>query len=297
MIHSYATLAQVKSDVITGQTADDELYLQALYWATARIDELVEYPFVPMSETRWFDATRDNISRDGELSLYYPLLSITSVKDLNGATALTAWDGTSSGLATATYIPEPYGTSPYWSIQRMASGVSAVWSQTYSRKAIAVEGVWGYHSDYANAWLTAVDTVADAGGLDASVTTVTVTDANANNAIGLATRLSEGALIRINSEWMQVVDVSSNALTVIRGVRGTTASTHDNGDNVDVFQVDPNINRACVRIVTYLEERRGRRDEVSLDNFGIRVQLPNDLAREVTNILSMFPRRRSFWVV
>jgi len=66
---------------------------------------------------------------------------------------------------------------------------------------------------------TAVETTL-AEGLDASETDITVTDGSAYYA---------DVVFRIDSELFHVTDVNGNTLTVERGYRGTTATTHSNG--------------------------------------------------------------------
>lgn len=62
--------------------------------------------------------------------------------------------------------------------------------------------------------------------LDASETTVTVT----NGAVFAATG---DFRVRVDDELMLVTARSSNDLTVTRGIESTTATTHDNGADID----------------------------------------------------------------
>lgn len=61
------------------------------------------------------------------------------------------------------------------------------------------------------------------------------TDINSSDAsvvVDDATGIRAGMYIRMGSEWMEVTDVSSNTLTVVRGARGSTAASHSDNDPV-----------------------------------------------------------------
>jgi hypothetical protein len=67
--------------------------------------------------------------------------------------------------------------------------------------------------------------ISDAGGIDASVTTVGVND---------GTEWADGDLVEFqpDGELARVTGVSANNLTVVRGVFGTTAATHADTDSI-----------------------------------------------------------------
>jgi hypothetical protein len=62
-------------------------------------------------------------------------------------------------------------------------------------------------------------TMNDSGGIDASITTMTV-------ATGTGAYFKEGDIIKVESELMYVDSISTDTLTVVRGFGGTTAATH-----------------------------------------------------------------------
>tara|TARA_R110000824_G_scaffold236442_3_gene425121 strand:- start:1557 stop:5726 length:4170 start_codon:yes stop_codon:yes gene_type:complete len=76
-------------------------------------------------------------------------------------------------------------------------------------------------SEYANVTLTTVNEA-----VDTSEVVITVTDASSGNTAGQA--IIAGMTIQIDDEAMWVSSVSSNDLTVVRGVNYTTAVEHDN---------------------------------------------------------------------
>ncbi len=77
-------------------------------------------------------------------------------------------------------------------------------------------------SEYANTTLTTVNEA-----VDTSEVVITVSDASSGNTASQA--IIAGMTIQIDNEAMWVSSVSSNDLTVVRGVNYTTAAAHDNG--------------------------------------------------------------------
>ena len=63
----------------------------------------------------------------------------------------------------------------------------------------------------------------DTGGISASDTTLTITDAS---------NLFEGSVLKLKEEIVTVTSISSNTLTIIRGEYNTTAIAHDDEDDV-----------------------------------------------------------------
>ena len=61
-----------------------------------------------------------------------------------------------------------------------------------------------------------------------NATTITTSDVDGNDAAGLSPRFSVGSLLKIDSEMVEVIGMSTaqNKLTVARGVNGSTAATH-----------------------------------------------------------------------
>jgi hypothetical protein len=74
------------------------------------------------------------------------------------------------------------------------------------------------------------DVMNDSGGIDGSVTTMTVTN---------GTYFAVGDIIRVESENMRVTAISTNDLTVVRGVGGTSAAVH--ADALPVYILGPGI--------------------------------------------------------
>ena len=123
--------------------------------------------------------------------------------------------------------------------------------------ACSIRGLWGWHDRWTSAWRDSGDALASA--IDASAVSVTVADADA--LFGGYPRFQVGQLLRIGDEYLRVtvIDSASNALTVLRGAQGTTASAHASGAKIDIYQPPPAIVDMVVRYAESLL-RPGRLD-------------------------------------
>lgn len=264
------TLADAKQQIKTAQTGDDALILDAIEDASGRINDLFRVPFEPWHATRYFDATRNPVSYSGRvLTLTYPLLS---------ATTITLGDGTA--LAGTDYQLSPRDETPASEIIIVSDFYSwyRVDNANHPLNAISITGVWGQRSQYANAWSQV--TTLSAAIVSTSATSATVTS---------ATAISPGALIRVDDEYMRVTNVSTNTLTLERGVNGTTAATHLITAPVSLYAWEPVINRAAKRLAAWLYHRRGAFENSAFDvGTGTTIQYPHDMPQEVTNILRGF---------
>lgn len=281
----YATLDQAKREIQPNATreAEDHYIAKALSFASHRINEMVGFAFEPMHRIRMYDALGEHIDDVyRRLQLDLPLLAVT---------AITAADGTT--LSPDDYVLESVtpakGLTPYRWI-RYAYGEPGAWSR-YSAgwiDAIVIDGIWGHHRQYAEAWLPSGDSVQDVGGLTADASAVTVADADAPNYDGLP-RFSRGQLVTIDDEWLRVlaVDTDNDLLTVQRGVNGSTAAAHNNGAPIAIWQPNEPIVRATVRWAAFMYQRRGTFEQLSVDGLAT-IQFPTDVPDEIANILEPF---------
>lgn len=288
-MYSYATLAQIKVELASGtsDTTKDSVLIQMGRWITGRIERELQYRFVPSLETRYFDSAGYN----GVLNLFTPVMSITTLTDGNN-TALTAWDGTFSQRTSATYTAPNYPNTPIWAIQRLYNGNPYEWTySTYWQQSVSLAGLYGYRTRYTtDAWVDSGDTL-QANITTTTATTFTVADADGTNTLAYSPRFSEGQVIRLDSEYMTVLSISTNTLTVQRGVLGTTASTHTAGITVYAFTPEPDIVRATVRWASYLYKRQGVYQRATFDSLnGQTIEFPQDKPEEIMGILSLFPR-------
>jgi hypothetical protein len=277
---SYCTLDAAKAEIKATNTTDDAKVRRFLLQMSQRIDELMgslRRPyFAPYVEQRAFMMTTDRIDSVGNTFwLRKPLLAFTEV--LRQSTDVT---GQAALYSTHDGVPDMLRLTPGTYSWTVVDGTLA--------PKVYVTGTWGWNADYANAWET-VDSVADAGGINATTTSITVTDASDVDLDGFAPRFSPGHLIQIGSEWMDVnaVNLTTNVLTVRRGVNGTTAATHSNGAAIATYRVDDRIQRVIARQAAMLHARLGAFQVETLDGVGV-VTYPQDLLPELRMTLQEF---------
>lgn len=120
-------------------------------------------------------------------------------------------------------------------------------------EAARVTGWWGRTDDPGSAFGTGQVLAA---GINASVTTLTVSDADAPSSIGIPPLFTVGQTLRCDDELMAVlgVDTTENKLSVRRGINGTTAASHATVD-LSIWRAPDPIVRACVIQTVRLMER------------------------------------------
>jgi hypothetical protein len=273
----YATLADVRSEMNAEDTVDDKKVMRGLRQVSARVDQDLKRGrnlFVPTLATRSIALTPYTInSLDRTLALSLPLLTL---------------DGVSIGsqVLSVGSVVNTSGDSPYMLLQLACCAGYSWYGTCADGDAASITGVWGYHDDYANAWL-AVDELAAA--LDASDTTLTVVDVDGENAFGDLPRISAGALLQIDDEWLDVTatDTDDNTVTVRRGVNGSTAAAHDDGATVSVYQVYDGIRRAVVRQCAFQYARRGAYETRRVQDL-TSIDFPADTLAEWNALLNTF---------
>lgn len=280
---TYATLDECKAELLADETVDaaeDTRLRRLLRQASQRLDKLLQSPreqplFFPTIGTRNFAVAPQRVN-SGQNTLYFgdPLLALTSVSA--GGSALAV--GTQVELYPTDQTPATalrlmtYSTS--WYAYQPTSGAPLV---------ATITGVWGWHGLYGSAWLSS-DTLA--ASLNSSATTLTVSDADGEDAYGFAPRFSPGNLIRVDSEYMDVVavDAGTNTLRVVRGVLGSTAAAHESAAAVSVWQVPDVVRRAVMRQAAFMYARRGAYQTAQVNDFGT-ISFPADVLSEVRGML------------
>jgi hypothetical protein len=131
---SYATLAQVKSDLGVSGTTDDAIIADKIAFATAFIDSHTHRTFATqINTTRYFDAYVD--IEGASLILDFDLCSIASITNGDGTT-----------VTSSQYVTEPRNVTPFRSITLKRS-YGAYWTTDNNgdpENAIAISGKWGY---------------------------------------------------------------------------------------------------------------------------------------------------------
>lgn len=277
---NYTTLARAKAEIKASSTVNDAVVRQNIITVSKRIDAVLGSPrrpfFAPYTEQRDFLITADRVNTlDNTFLLKDHILSMSAVL---------------KQTTTVTSFAEIYSYGEEVATMLRLTNTSYSWypNNATQQQKIYVTGVWGWNQDYANAY-DSVDTIQNAGGINTSVTSITVADADGADLDGFTPRFSPGNLIRIGSELLDVtaVNTTTNILTVRRGVNGTTAAAHDQTTAIEVYRVDERVDRITARQAALLYARRGAFQVETLDGVGV-ITYPQDLLTELRNSLTEF---------
>lgn len=242
--------------------------------------------FAPVYETRYFNS--DAVDYPNLNSSQTDLVSVGSVSatdlylldDLLAADSVTTKNGATTLTTSDYWLLRRWGRqrdrTPYDMIRLKEDGSVTAWeSDTDGVRANAVTGWWGYHEDWANAWVDSGD-VLGANIASTTATTFTGTDVDGKDPYGRDFRLKEMQLIRINTEYMFItaVDPETNVCTVVRGVNGTTAATHTSADVIYTFEPQAEARSAVWAWALYLLNRK---NSVGSDAGGITVSNRGDI--------------------
>jgi hypothetical protein len=283
-MHSYANLTELRAALVASADSVEDVVLASLgRMASSRIDTFTQRYFAPEIATRYYTPSRINggISRDGiYLYLTDPLLAVSAFTTGDGETTLTTDD----------YRFSPRGRYPVYQVERLNSSTWVAGGGSNIRESIALTGIWAYNTNYAQAWLNSGDTVTTTA-LTTSATSLTVTSASGADGNGLSPRFAVGQILKIESEFLCITGISSNTLTVIRGYRGSTAAAHITTTPIFVWQVEPDIIRACALLAAHAYNRRGQFVQIQVNGAtGDINQFPPDMPMEVQNILEQYRR-------
>lgn len=268
--HSYATLAQLRTEVSGTVTTEDTTLLQYGQLMSEAADQYISRnyqtcTFVPRRVTRYYDCLGSDAIRQGgkRLELDAPFVAFTTIVDGEGTTLVENTD----------VYALPRATSPYTALYRYDGTLWTAYSGDTYVQQIAITGDLCYRTFYSEAWLTA--TTLGAAISDTTGTTITT----ASNTV-----LSPGMFIRVDSEWMCVVSGATTSWVVTRGERGSTAATHSNGATVSRFIPEPTITRALMRWAALAFGRKGAFENTRFDGVAT-VQFPDDIPAEVRRML------------
>ncbi len=233
-MYTIATLEDLRRhlDLGDGDRGSDEALLRALQEASHLIESATLRRYCPRVDT--LEAKLDR-SNPAALILPDDLLELRAVDDAGGAIDLT----------DLVILPRP-GDEPA-SILQLKPG-AALRSGLSPAALVSVDGVWGWHDRWSQAWRDSGDQVSD-HALSASATRLDVVDSDGADEDGSNPRFHVGHLLRIDGEYLRVtaIDRSANRMTVLRGVAGTRATAHLRGAKIETFAPAPAMRDLCVR--------------------------------------------------
>jgi len=253
--------------------------------ATRLIDRVTRRSFFPWIQEREYLVPsavfnlRRRILPSADLFLDADLLEATTVEIATSATARTE-------ILSTKYTLVPWNIYPKFGIRldwpQFWTGFYSSISTSYRVPTIFITGTWGYHDDYEfSSWVNTNTTLA--AEMTDSATSFTVDDVAAKDALGRSD-LAVGKMVKIGTEFMEITDITttnspSRAITVVRGVRGSTAAAHSSGATVYTWNVPEDIVTCCLKIASawrmYDMSASGRAG-VSDMSVGIEISLPAD---------------------
>ena len=281
----YVNYEDLKAYIGTAETGDDTL-LKSLCTRASRIWEMAtrQRYFYPRSEERLYD----HPAITSVLELDDDLLEMTTFTTENGDTE----------IASADYYlmcGKSYNLTPYNRIVLKTNGTQTnlFYSGTVQR-ANSVTGIWGYHEDWDNAWQDSQDTVQNSTQIAAAGTSLTVTDADGVNLLGVTPRFKVDTILKIEDEYLYVTakNTSTNVLTVLRGVNGTTAAAHANATTIYTYHMQDEINHWVTRLAAWLYRQKDNSadmDRAIVTDYG-GMLLPGKLPSDVADAAILYRR-------
>jgi len=275
----YATLSDTRRylGLTAAQTGDDDLLLVLLAAASRLIDQYTGRRFYPARQTHAYPA-----GDPGCLLLRDDLLGLHSLTNGDGST-----------IPAAAYHLAPSG-APVSAAVLLDRTQAAFTHDGDPIDAIEVDGTWGYHPAWPDAWIASGDSVQD-DPLASSATALTVDDADAPTITGYGTRFAVGQIVRIEDEYLHVlaINTSTNTLTVARGVNGTTAASHAQATTIDVYAPPADIQQVCLRVVSWLYKQKDAGFVQAAGSLRGQIAIPPALPDDVQQILAPYVRVRA----
>lgn len=215
MLNCYAGLDDLTQSMKGGSSAVDKaVALRVLEAVSRAYDRGLEWQFFDEKATAYFDGNGYGTMRLRSAAVvrggrFAGLLSVTSLKvdeDEDGVYERTLVANTDYALR------ERFDDGPYRAVRILARSAQ-VHDWYLGDSSVEITGTFGWSSE-----------VEAAGTLGAAITDTTGTSVTM---VG-GHSVQAGNTILVDSEYLFVSAVSTNTLTVVRGVNGTTAATHLN---------------------------------------------------------------------
>ena len=241
-------------------TGNDTRLRELLEAVSRVVDEYLGRFMYSLTATRYFSGNGKKL-----LTLPWDLISVTTLKE--DTTADATYDNT---WATTDYIlsagegkydVDPTGraylssTRPYWTIEVDQRSTGSESNFAKGQRRFELAGKFGYAE-------SKVDSTSLVNDADVTATELTFTVDDGGD-------FNVGQTILIDSEQMYITAISSDVLTVERGVNGTTAATHADDAVIDIIEYPNPIREAVLLEAGLLLETRGYRRQLGNFETGI----------------------------
>jgi len=284
MPNAYANLGDLKGALLANVSiTTHDGRLRAVLEAVSRtVDEYLGRHIHSQLDTRYFSGTGKNW-----VKLPWDLISVTTLKE--DTTANGTYDNTwastdyilSSGVGD--YQAAPTGraylanTRPYWTIEVDQRSTGSESNFAIDQRRFELVGNFGFSES------TVVATSLAAEALDATETAFDVDD---------GTEFDIGQTILVDSEQMYITGISTNTLTVERGVNGTTAATHSDNAAISIIEYPAPIREGVLLETQLLLETRGYRRQLGNFDTGIITPFGRTFSAETMTKLDPFKVQR-----
>ena len=263
----YTTRESVKRAIRSNGNENDEAIDRLIEAASRDVDNMTHRWFIPKTQTRTF-RWPGNYGRGDILWLDADLVSVTTLQTM-------AQDSSPTTVSSSDYFLEPANFAPpYNRIEIDISSTASFEGGDTPQRSISVAGSWGFSSDTVSAGTvasglssgtTATEFVCSNGSLTSGVNvgdTLLIeseqlfvsektaaalgsillngardADKSQNLIVDGGTHgISNGEVIRVDSEEMLVRGSTATTLTVERAYNGTTLAAHSNDAAVHIFR-------------------------------------------------------------
>lgn len=284
-MNEYVSYEELKSYLGIVNNDDDALLRTFAEDASRAFDALCHRRFYPRYETRYYD----HPANARVLRVDDDLLEVATLTSDNGSDTIASTD-------YFLLCGASYNTTPYDRIVIDDDSSALFEYSTTAQRATSVAGTWGYHDDWASAWLNSGDTVQDTTQQSAAATTLTVTSTSAADVNNETPRFMVGQLLKIGSEYEYVTaKPTATTMTVRRGANGTTAAAHLTGVAIYVYQPIEAVREAVRRWASYMYRQKdsGIFDTTIVPDMGT-IVTPESVPKSVQIMLSAYKRRRGY---
>ena len=242
MPNLYVTPTEIKNalpDVVRSATTDyDNILLQLANRVSRWIENYCNQSFYPLVDTRYYDGRGNN-------QLWIdPIISITGLEySEDDGDSYAAVDENTDYVATRAGNHNSAKSHNLLIVHPNSTNIDIFVAGFLS---IKIAGVWGYADDRDDCWEDSQDSVQDEAGINASVTSVTVSDADGADLMGFTPRFQAGQLIKIEDEYLEIASISTDTLTVVRGRNGSAAAEHAKDKTIYIWRPPEAVKQACI---------------------------------------------------
>jgi len=242
MANTYITESDIRNAMPDGirstTTKYDSLMRQLCERVSRFIDRYCKCVFFPSLETRYFNGSGTAEQWIGDL-IEETTISMSSD---NGATYTPL-------VATDYYMTRArdYNTTKSYNMIAI-NEASGDYSSFYAgQRTIKIEGMWGFHDERDDMWLSSYDKVLD-NPLTAVAVLLEVANADGLAEDGTAPRFSSRQLLKIEDEYIETRDINytTNIIKILRAKNGTTAAAHALNTSIDIWKPPLPIRQAAV---------------------------------------------------